>query len=429
MNLEPIMDEELHLTTIPIHNTWHMLTKLKWLSTSSAVLSPEQANFTFRGPVGSERSDPTSPAKPSYTLEALAQELKQEVMQEFMQLKQVMEGRVQQVEEQVQQVRQDSSYKAMATTSRYEKGRFVLEAAGQPDDELVGKQTGAAWDSNSSWDDCRLKELPEATRDGNPSVQHYFNQLLKVQPCTDPDSSAQLCITDTHSGAKQSSMLMQAFGGRPDAVVHPAGTQPLPTNLVAIIELKNTNDALSDDSTGQAVAYAQHMLRHAVGPSRTSVLVAVTDLRVIRWFRVSRNSEGGFRYRVAPPMDDVKGTLTWLLHQTPEQLGAVVPRFYMGAQAGSAQELTVKGFLGSGATSEVYQAVTPDEQVRGHGLAAQCELHCRACACSSAMLVAGHDSGMQQGPACCTDAGHTRCLLIGARCCSLLCSSKCSLCI
>lgn len=150
-----------------------MLTKLKWSSTSSALLSPEQANFTSRGPVGSERSDPTDPAKPSYTLEQLAQELMQ-----LKQGEQAMERRLQQVEEQVQQVRQDSSYTAMATTSRYEKGRFVLEpaAAGQPDDELVGKQSGAAWDSNSSWDDCRLKELPEATRDGNPSVQHYFDQ-------------------------------------------------------------------------------------------------------------------------------------------------------------------------------------------------------------------------------------------------------------
>jgi hypothetical protein len=123
------------------------------------------------------------------------------------------------------------------------------------------------------------------------------------------------------------------------------------------------------DSIGQVVGYAQHMLECVVGPSRSSVLAAVTDLRVIKWIRVSRTwlqATGEFTYRTSLDMEDVKESLHWLLCQSPEQLGMALPRFSLerAPGGGAVEELTVQGFLGSGATRKVYHALAADSEVR-----------------------------------------------------------------
>jgi hypothetical protein len=140
----------------------------------------------------------------------------------------------------------------VGTTTQKERGKAVLAAAGQRQrqDYLAGVRSGAAWDRHQLWEVCRterLKEKPAAK--GDPSIQNYFLVLLKVQPSTENGSKAPLQITDTHADAS----LQQAFGGRPDAVVHPVNKQALATYIAVLIELKKTGSALDAESIGQVV--------------------------------------------------------------------------------------------------------------------------------------------------------------------------------
>jgi hypothetical protein len=155
---------------------------------------------------------------------------------------------VEQVKQRVEQRFAQLAARQMQSTTRQQRGEVVLAAAGQPDDTVVGKLEGdASWDQHPSWEKCRSTALPENARDGSPCIQQYFIELLKVQPCSDANSGAQLQISDTHAGSKQEMAIsmQQAFGGRPDAVVYPVGLQPVPTNVIAIIELKKTGSAHS----------------------------------------------------------------------------------------------------------------------------------------------------------------------------------------
>lgn len=164
----------------------------------------------------------------------------------------------------------------MQSTTPQRKGEIALAAAGQPDDTLVGKlelEKHAAWEQHPSWETCSSTALKESAPDGAPSIQQCFAELLKMQPCFDAaHSGAELQISSTrHGGSEEREAepgidMQHAFGGRPDALVHPAGTKPVPTNIVAIIVLKQTGSATDMDSIGQAVGYAQYMLHNALAP-------------------------------------------------------------------------------------------------------------------------------------------------------------------
>jgi hypothetical protein len=97
------------------------------------------------------------------------------------------------------------------------------------------------------------------------------------------------------------------------------------------------------------------MLTHAVAPSRSTIWVATTDLCVIQWICVTRaQGTGEFSYRISHVMAEVKETLSWLVSQTPDELGVALPEFFMkqptaAAGPSTAEELCVRGFLGSGA--------------------------------------------------------------------------------
>jgi hypothetical protein len=156
--------------------------------------------------------------------------------------------------------------------------------------------------------------------------------------------------------------------------------------------------------------------------------VAITDLRTIKWLRVTRVNEPPdhtFDYAVSPASEDVAGALTWLACQEPAQLGWDLLSFVVQAPAagqGSAagpnaapaagQELQVTGFLGSGATSEVYSALTAEGQVRWLGARRRGCRALAACSCASALALSGRTQ-----PGCSTSAVPalaTR-LLTGAR--------------
>jgi hypothetical protein len=307
------------------------------------------------------------------------QQLQQQLQHELKVLQGLQLNNKQQVEPLMERLRAElmamiASQRAVGSRTVSEKGAAVVVDAGQPVADLFGSASGAGWQASGEWAIARGSGLKER---GEGGVQELFTTLLRQQPAVAPKRCRpRLQFTDTHNDKS----LVRVFGGMPAAVVHPMGRLPLASNIVALVELKRTGGVEEAGSLGQVALYAEHMLEHAVPPSRHSLLAAVTDLRTIKFVRVTRRDEASGRrysYALSPASDDVVGALTWLACQEPAQLGVQIPSFV--AQAGPAglgvagpagpaapaagQELQVTGFLGSGATSEVYSALTAEGQV------------------------------------------------------------------
>lgn len=81
---------------------------------------------------------------------------------------------------------------------------------------------------------------------------------------------------------------------------------------------------------------------------RSSVLVGVTDLDKVQWFKVIRTGRNIFKYEVHDELNDVRGSLCALLNSSLIDLGVELPSLTLCG----VQHEPIR-FLGSGATSHV----------------------------------------------------------------------------
>ena len=227
-----------------------------------------------------------------------------------------------------------SSSSSMASTSYPDKGFLVRNSTARLHlpPPLIGKEAENMW-PEESWNS---RERRSAEKD--------FRELVnKLRYCA--SSPWNIKVTGSSSSVCGRDL-------KPDVLIYKRpqspGVDPVPLTTGVILELKSGAGKYNNDSNlGKAAHYGEKMLEHLRG-FRSSVLVGVTDLEKVQWFKVIRTGRNIFKYEVHDELNDVRGSLCALLNISLGDLGVELP------------SLTVCGvehepirFLGSGATSNV----------------------------------------------------------------------------
>eukprot|EP00195_Chlamydomonas_chlamydogama_P013761 CAMPEP_0202895636 /NCGR_PEP_ID=MMETSP1392-20130828/4785_1 /ASSEMBLY_ACC=CAM_ASM_000868 /TAXON_ID=225041 /ORGANISM="Chlamydomonas chlamydogama, Strain SAG 11-48b" /LENGTH=554 /DNA_ID=CAMNT_0049580703 /DNA_START=472 /DNA_END=2136 /DNA_ORIENTATION=- len=234
------------------------------------------------------------------------------------------------------------------TLTLQERGQEVLNKA--PVHLVVPDSTkGDQWMTQqaSAWQAVQGNvRLTEAERNG---VQHWATRLLASPPgpCT-------LRAVDTHTAASVCGPSL-----KPDVVFIPTGAQyhvPLNTGIIGAWK-RQDEPYMAAENVGKVLLYGEKMLCRLPHELRSSVLVFLSDLRRITWFRVKRNVVDGvssFTYDIGVEHDNVAASLCGAMGMTTEQLDLTPPLLKH-----LREKVEVLDYLGQGATSFVYKVKPP----------------------------------------------------------------------
>lgn len=159
-----------------------------------------------------------------------------------------------------------------------------------------------------------------------------------------------------------------------DYTIHINGKGCHPANITALLSLYSFPDPgkKSKKEKYNGKAHVGHVIRRAItvlrsaGPSRSKILVGVTNLRSIQWYTVERpfgveydDLEGPFSYCVSPKTDRVKNSLAAIFLADSSHLFCVDGNQYR------VNDCIVEflQYLGSGVTSCVYKTKHNDDIV------------------------------------------------------------------
>lgn len=146
-------------------------------------------------------------------------------------------------------------------------------------------------------------------------------------------------------------------------ILHLKGGCATPFNTGALLCLKSTSEGLydSDASVGEASLYGEILLKEA-WPVRASIVVGVSNLKSIRWFKMKRESRAGsymhnpmhpYVIEQSPVTSDVREILCAFLAMDAHNLGIDLTYPIHQLQKGTWEVIK---FLGRGATNNVYEA-------------------------------------------------------------------------
>lgn len=152
-----------------------------------------------------------------------------------------------------------------------------------------------------------------------------------------------------------------------DYTIYVKGKERLPSNVTAVLSLFSLPDPGKKSKKGKynCKAHVGHVLRRATtilnsaGPSRSKIVVGVTNLRCVQWYTVEKpgseddaNPRGPYLYARTPEIDATKRSLAAIFLADPAHLYCDLSKKH------SVNDSTVEfvEFLGSGATSSVYKA-------------------------------------------------------------------------
>jgi len=186
---------------------------------------------------------------------------------------------------------------------------------------------------------------------GEAGTQAILSAMLGTQP------SGSLRLHDTHTSPSVCGVL------KPDVVCTVAtdggSSHPmLPTNTVLILDIKRQGVPYNSPANiHQICSYGRALLDQLPPTARTSVLVAVTDLQRIQFYKMTRPAQGQglFTYQRSQEISPVLPALCAVLRAEPNQFGATPPPqlVYQGRQ------LKLDAFLGMGATAMVFRCRLP----------------------------------------------------------------------
>ena len=237
----------------------------------------------------------------------------------------------------------------ISTTTLQELGS---QANKKPKMELPLPPTHAvAWDS-PIWAQVTSSsvQLLEADKGQQKGLQSLFADLLPTAPTSTP-----FVFHDVHTRPS-------VFGSdlNPDVVMALRDKPCIPLTTAAMIEFKRQGGGYdNDENVGKAITYGRVFLQQLPRTLRSMVLVGLTDLRsitlVLVRLELDVNGAEHLSFDMSARMPDVKRTLLRLLSCEPQTLFVELPD--LGAS------IQVVGFLGSGATSHVYEASAGGQQV------------------------------------------------------------------
>ena len=208
-----------------------------------------------------------------------------------------------------------------------------------------------AWDS-PIWAQVASSnvQLLEADKGQRKLLQSLFADLLPTAPTNTP-----FVFHDVHTRPS-------VFGSdlKPDVVMGLRDKPCIPLTTAAMIGLKRQGGGYdSDENVGKAITHGRVFLQQLPRTLRSMVWVGLTDLRSLTLVlvRLELDVHGAehLSFEMSARMPDVKRTLLRLLSCEPQTLFVELPD--LGAS------IQVVDFLGSGATSHVYEASAGGQQV------------------------------------------------------------------
>lgn len=196
------------------------------------------------------------------------------------------------------------------------------------------------WGGECTWNACM-------------QLQSMEDAMQTLQPVI---SACKKCFFDYKVVATMRSVVGTL---RPDVVIKLKGSPVVDHSSVGgILSLHSLGEASTFDndfSVGQLITYGQEFLNNI--PERLSVVLGITDLLHICWFRLTRRgiddadvSLGGFKVGRSHVTSAVKESIGAYLRAEPASLG-VQMKWKTDLPTG----WTITGYLGSGKTSNVYR--------------------------------------------------------------------------
>lgn len=142
---------------------------------------------------------------------------------------------------------------------------------------------------------------------------------------------------------------------------------PTPENVGAILFAQSTSESLKSSKSystsfavGEAVAIGQILLRNA-SEKRRFIIVGLTNVRKIRWFRVERPSmAGNFNGVRSCEITSVRKSLAGFMCCSLETLGIYEISIFVGQK-----QFVLGRWLGEGATSNVYAVNVDNAECAG----------------------------------------------------------------
>lgn len=199
--------------------------------------------------------------------------------------------------------------------------------------------------------------LLEADKGHQKGLQSLFADLLPTAPVNTP-----FVFHDVHT---KSSVCGSDL--KPDVVMGLRDKPCIPLTTAAIIDFKQQGGGYdNDENVGKAITYGRVFLQHLPRSLRSMVLVGLTDLCSITLIlvRLTLTDEGveELYFDRSAQFPDVRHTLLQLLSCEPQRCFVELPNLGPSIQ--------VLGFLGSGATSHVYE---DGQQVRSNKMMLCCD--------------------------------------------------------
>lgn len=186
-------------------------------------------------------------------------------------------------------------------------------------------------------------QLLEADNGQQKGLQSLFADLLPTAPVNTP-----FVFHDVHTKPSVCGSDL-----KPDVVMGLRDKPCIPLTTAAIIDFKRQGGGYdSDENVGKAITYGRVFLQQLPRSLRSMVLVGLTDLCSITLIlvRLTLTDEGveELYFDRSAQLPDVRHTLLQLLSCEPQRWFVELPNLGPSIQ--------VMGFLGSGATSHVYEA-------------------------------------------------------------------------
>lgn len=196
------------------------------------------------------------------------------------------------------------------------------------------------WGGECSWNSCmQLKSVEDAMQTLQPLI-----------------SACKKCFFDYKVVATRRSVVGTL---KPDVVIKLKGSPVVDHSSVGgILSLHSLGEGSTFDndfSVGQLITYGQEFLNNI--PERLSVVLGITDLQHICWFRLTRCgiddadvALGGFKVGRSHVTSAVKESIGGFLRAEPASLG-----IQMKWKTDLRKGWTITGYLGSGRTSNIYK--------------------------------------------------------------------------
>ena len=203
-------------------------------------------------------------------------------------------------------------------------------------------------------------QLLEADKGHQKGLQSLFADLLPTAPVNTP-----FVFHDVHTKSSDCGSDLN-----PDVVMGLRDKPCIPLTTAAITDFKRQGGGYdNDENVGKAITYGRVFLQQLLRSLRSMVLVGLTDLCSITLIlvRLTLPDEGveELYFDRSAQLPDVRHTLLQLLSCEPQRWFVELPNLGPSIQ--------VMGFLGSGATSHVYEASEDGQQVRSNKMMLCCD--------------------------------------------------------